>query len=303
VLSYNAPVAALPEFDARNRDAGVLFVNYRILIVDELELVHKGIAALVQSRLDWQVCGYAKNVREAANKADRLKPDLIIMELLDIFGGVQAVRQLLRKAPSCKILIFTRWECDFFIYQLLQAGVSGLLFKSDSARDLMVAIDEISHNRMFFTNHVTKLVLTGYLARHGEIETDCLTSRELQIVQLIAEGRSTKEISVRLDISKMTAVTHRTNINRKLNVRSTVELIHYAIRNGIISVLTAESFDLTGPRLSSRVESEVMSRELPVWRLKRLRLLKPSPSPITAPNKSQTSMAQSVPPAMLPYSD
>jgi DNA-binding NarL/FixJ family response regulator len=119
-------------------------VSFRILIVDELELVQRGIAALVQSRSDWQVCGQAKTVGEAENMADRLKPDLIIMELLDNFGGIQAVRHLLRKTPERKILIFTRWECDSVIYPLLQAGISGLLFKSDPAHDLIVAIDAIS---------------------------------------------------------------------------------------------------------------------------------------------------------------
>jgi DNA-binding NarL/FixJ family response regulator len=155
-------------------------------------------------------------------------------------NGLEATRQILRDNPQIKVLILTITDTDQAVRAVLDAGARGFLLKSDAARDLVSAIDALQYNKTFFTARVAEMVLSGYRGTYGAPKKDLLlpnlTSREREVVQLLAEGRSTKEVASQLDLSVKTAETHRSNIMRKLGLHSVSELVLYAVRNNIVQV-------------------------------------------------------------------
>jgi len=157
-------------------------------------------------------------------------------------NGLEATRQILRDNPQTRVLILTITDTDQAVRAVLDAGARGFLLKSDAARDLVAAIDALQHNKTFFTARVAEMVLSGYRGVSSPARKDLLspnlTSREREVVQLLAEGKSTKEVAVHLDLSVKTAETHRSNIMRKLGLHSVSELVLYAVRNNIIQVAT-----------------------------------------------------------------
>jgi DNA-binding NarL/FixJ family response regulator len=157
-------------------------------------------------------------------------------------NGLEAVRQIVKAVPHTKVLVLTMYDSDPLIQQVLQAGARGYLLKSDAGRDLVSAIDALRRNKTFFTPKVSQMVLEGYLDKspkereaEGEPESLRLTSRQREIVQLLAEGKSSKEVAAVLGLSVKTAETHSANIMRKLDCHSVTELVRYAIRNHIIA--------------------------------------------------------------------
>ena len=212
-----------------------------ILIADDHELVRKGIRTVLEARTGWQVVAEASDGREAVKKIQELKPRVAILDIsMPLLNGLEATRQIAKIAPQTKVLILTMHEADPMIQQILQAGARGYLLKSDASLDLVSAVEALLRNKTFFTPKVGQIVLEGYLnknpkgadedAENGALR---LTARQRQIVQLLAEGKSSKEVAVVLDISVKTAETHRANIMRRLDCHSVTDLVHYAIRNGI----------------------------------------------------------------------
>jgi DNA-binding NarL/FixJ family response regulator len=211
----------------------------RILIADDHEVVRRGLCALLKSHAGWEVCAEAADGREAVEKAQQLKPDIVILDIgMPNLNGLTAARQMLQSDPHRKILILTIDDSEQIVREVLAAGARGFVLKSDAARDLLDAVDALEHNRTFFTTRVAEMVLHGYRNPTAEPEPSLsvVSSREREIVQLLAEGKSTKEVATILDLSIHTAETHRSNIMRKLGVHSLGELVLYAVRNHIVQV-------------------------------------------------------------------
>jgi DNA-binding NarL/FixJ family response regulator len=214
----------------------------RLLVADDHDLVRRGIRALLEEQPGWEVVAEASNGREAIEKAKFVQPDVTILDLnMPELNGLEAAREILRSI-STKVLILTMCDSDQLIRQTLEVGARGYLLKTDAARDLVSAVDALVRNKMFFTPKVAQMVLEGYLVRPPNENGDDsnhknglrLTTRQNQILQLLAEGKSSKAVAVVLNISVKTAETHRANIMRRLDCHSATELVRYAIRNHLI---------------------------------------------------------------------
>ena len=217
---------------------------FRILVADDHEVVRRGLCGLLGAQPDWEICGEASNGREAVEKALQLKPDVVILDVgMPMLNGLEATRQILKANPHIKILVLTLHDADQVVQEVLNAGARGFLLKSDAARDLVAAVEALRRDKIYFTPKVASMVLNGYLRRDGTPappETrgrSRLTPREREIVQLLAEGKSSKEVAVALGLSVKTAETHRSNIMRKLELHSVSDLVLYAVRNNIVHVV------------------------------------------------------------------
>jgi DNA-binding NarL/FixJ family response regulator len=219
-----------------------MMANLRLLVADDHDVVRKGVRTLLEEQPGWEVAAEASDGRESVEKAKLVQPDVTILDLsMPELNGLEAAREIL-KTVSTKVLILTMYDSDPLIRQTLEAGARGYLLKSDAGRDLVSAVDALRRNKTFFTPKVAQMVLEGYLGRPSkENEDDSnrknglrLTARQKQILQLLAEGKSSKEVAVALSISVKTAETHRANIMRRLDCHSVTELVRYAIRNHII---------------------------------------------------------------------
>jgi len=218
----------------------------RILIADDHEVARRGIRSLLESHPGWDVCAEAKDGRDAVELATSTKPDLVLLDIgMPNLNGLEAARQILATNPNVAILILTMHDSDNVIREVLRAGARGFLLKSDAGRDLVAAVEALESQKTFFTPRVSQMVLEGFLNREkkrSEIEDvanpsgDLLTAREREVIQLLAEGRTSKEVAVTLNLSVKTAETHRTNLMRKLGLHSVADLTRYAVRNGIVHV-------------------------------------------------------------------
>ena len=217
----------------------------RILIADDHEVARRGIRSLLESHPGWEVCAEAKDGRDAVELATRIKPDLVLLDIgMPNLNGLEAARQILAITPNVAILILTMHDSDNVIREVLRAGARGFLLKSDAGRDLVAAVDALQSQKTFFTPRVSQMVLDGFLNREkhpdvaydANLSGDVLTAREREVIQLLAEGRTSKEVAVTLKLSVKTAETHRTNLMRKLGLHSVADLTRYAVRNGIVQV-------------------------------------------------------------------
>jgi DNA-binding NarL/FixJ family response regulator len=209
----------------------------RILVADDHEIVRRGLVSLIKSKPNWEVCGEAIDGRQAVEKAAELKPDIVILDIgMPSLNGFEATRQIVHNNPRVKVLVLTVTEADEVARAVLDAGARGFIFKSDAARDLVAAVEALECGRTFFTSRVAEMVLGGYFAGNGNVQKNkpVLTHRECEITQLLAEGKSTKEVAALLGLSVKTAETHRSNIMRKLNLHSVAELVLYAVRNNFV---------------------------------------------------------------------
>src|SRR4030081_3645316 len=218
-------------------------MKLRILIADDREVVRRGLCTLLQSHEGWEVCGEAKDGRETVEKAKQLKPDVVILDVgMPNLNGLAATRQMMQKNPQQKVIVLTITDSDQVIREALDAGARGFVLKSDAARDLVSAVEALQHKRMFFTPRVNDLVLAGFLDKGHAISRNeppslpTLTAREREITQLLAEGKSSKEVASLLNLSTKTVETHRSNIMRKLSFHSIRDLVVYAIKNNIIQI-------------------------------------------------------------------
>ena len=218
-------------------------MKLRILIADDHEVVRRGLSALLQAQEGWEICGEASDGREAVEKAKLLKPDFVILDIgMPNLNGLAATRQLTQHDPNFKIIVLTITDSDHVIREALDAGARGFVLKSDAVRDLVSAIDALQRGQMFFTPRVNDLVLAGFLEkgtvspRGAPPKFPSLTPREREVIQLLAEGKSSKEVASVLNLSTKTAETHRSNIMRKLGFHSIRDLVLYAVKNNIIQV-------------------------------------------------------------------
>jgi DNA-binding NarL/FixJ family response regulator len=208
----------------------------RILVADDHEIVRQGLRRLLESQPRWQVCAEASSGREAVEKARQLRPDVAVLDFsMPELNGAEATRQILKDTPRTEVLILTMHDTEELVHKVLEAGARGFVLKSDAGRDLVAAVQALLAHKTFLSPSVSKVVVEGYL-RGPEIETraDRLTPREREIVQLVAEGKSNKEVAAALDISTKTVEVHRSNLMHKLNLTSVSELVRYAIRNHIV---------------------------------------------------------------------
>jgi DNA-binding NarL/FixJ family response regulator len=212
----------------------------RILLADDHDLTRAGLRYLLEKQKDWNVCGEASNGRIAVEMAKKLRPDVAILDMsMPELNGLEATRHILKGQPTAKILIYTMHETEKVIVDVLDAGALGIVLKSDAGENMVAAVESITKGRRFFTSRVAETVVEAYLSKRTSTEADShsqivLTTREREVVQLLAEGKSNKEVADRLGISARTAEGHRAEIMRKLRFESLAELIRYAIRNGIV---------------------------------------------------------------------
>ena len=218
--------------------------SFRILVADDHEVVRHGVRSLLEAHPGWEVIAEASDGRDAVEKASQMHPDVVILDIgMPNLNGLEATRQILRGHPGARVLILTMHESEQVVREVLEAGARGFLLKSDAGRDLVAAVEALQRNKTFFTSKVAEMVLETFLKSkpRSPEETfstrEILTPREREIVQLLAEGKSTKEVAVALNLSVKTAETHRSNIMRKLNLHSISELVLYAVRNNIVQVV------------------------------------------------------------------
>ena len=203
--------------------------------------MRRGVASVVaDAGPDWEVCGEASTGREAVAAAAKLKPDIFVMDIsMPDMNGLEATREILKENPRIEVLILSMLESEQMIHDVLAAGARGYILKRDAGADLMTALEAIRQHRLYFTSRVSEMMLSGYLQK-GTTESPVeslsnrLSSRELQIVKLVAESKSSKEIATFLNISVKTVESHRAHIMEKLGVHSVTELVRYAIRNNIV---------------------------------------------------------------------
>jgi DNA-binding NarL/FixJ family response regulator len=211
----------------------------RILLADDHDVVRRGLREQLSAHEGWQVCAEASDGREAVKLATRLVPDVAVIDLsMPELNGLEATRQIRKESPRTEILIFTMHETEHLIREVLSAGARGYVLKSDAGRHLTTAVEALSHRKPFFTAKVSETLLDAFLKADARPDEGSvfrtLTDREREIVQLLAEGKSNKEIAIKLSISVKTVETHRATVMRKLDINSIVELVHYAIRNQLV---------------------------------------------------------------------
>ena len=211
--------------------------SVRILIADDHELFRRGLAAELTQVPGWVVAGEAANGRDAVELAAALKPDIVVLDLtMPELNGLEAARKIISANPAARVLILTAHESEQLVREVLSAGAQGYVLKSDAGRILIAALQALLDGRSFFTSNVARMVLDGYLRSESRDAStpETLSAREREIVQLLAEGNSNKDIARALKISVKTTETHRSNIMRKMGFGSLPELVRYAIRNKII---------------------------------------------------------------------
>jgi DNA-binding NarL/FixJ family response regulator len=210
----------------------------RILVVDDHEVVRKGLRALLERRPEWKVCGEASAADEAIRKTRKLRPNVVLLDIsLPDASGLDIISHLRNADPKTEILILTMHDSGEMATRALAAGASGLVLKSDASRDLVSALKAIAQHRRFLSPQVSEIIATT-LAEHrsDKFPLDALTARQNEILKLLAEGRSTKEVATALGISSKTADIHRTHVMKRLGLHSQSELIFFAIRAGIVKL-------------------------------------------------------------------
>jgi len=211
----------------------------RVLLADDHELVRKGIRGLLNTKRRWRVVGEARDGAEAVEKAGKLKPDIVILDIdMPKLNGLEATPRIREAAPRAKVVILTLHESGEMVRRALEAGARGLVLKSDLAERLITALTEISRGKLFLTPKVSEIVMQEFLQRDkttkevatGEAKP---SPREVAVIRLLSAGKANKEVAKELGISVRTAEAHRANVMRKLGLRSMAELIHYAIEHGL----------------------------------------------------------------------
>jgi two-component system response regulator NreC len=213
----------------------------RILIVDDHALVRRGAREVLNSQQGWRVVGEASNGLEAVEKAAVLKPDVAIVDVsIPDIDGIEVTRRILKAAPDLKVLVLTMDESDQMVRRALEAGARGYVLKSDLTDCLPRAVKAVAEGKRFLTPKVSEIVLDVFLnakSRHQQAHREgvALGPREIEIVRLLGEGKTNKEIAAMLQIALRTVETHRSNIMHKLGLHSVVELVRYGLRHGIAS--------------------------------------------------------------------
>jgi len=213
----------------------------RILIADDHEFIRRGIRAVLEKQPNCEIVGEAGDGREAVQLAATSLPDIAILDVtMPELNGFDATRQMLQENPNIKVLVLSMHESEQIVREVLASGARGYILKSDAGRDLLSAVDSLASGKPFFTSKVSELLLNVYLKRGAAPQESgdapsVLTAREREILQLLAQGKSNKEVATTLYISVRTVETHRSNMMSKLNLHSMAELVRYALKNQIAS--------------------------------------------------------------------
>jgi len=212
--------------------------RFSILVADDHPIFRFGLCALLSSHQGWEICGEAADGRDAVQKCRQLKPDLLILDIcMPELNGLDAARQILKHNPEQAILVLTAVDSEDVIRECLEAGIRGWVFKSEASRDLLTAVEALQQQKTTFSSRVSDMIMDGYKRHRVSPVPDRLTRlspREREVVQLVTEGKASKQIAAILHMSLSTAETHRSNILRKLRLHSIAELVLYAVRNGLV---------------------------------------------------------------------
>ena len=208
-------------------------MGVRILLADDHPVFRQGLRALLE-REKFDVVGEASDGLEAIAAAERLQPQVVVIDLaMPALNGIDAVREIVKRAPRAKAVLLTMHTEEYHVLEALRAGANACVSKTQAAEHLLQAIKDVCAGGVYLSPHVSGAVVQAYLAK-TELPYDPLTPRERQVLQLIAEGKTTKETAAVLDVSVKTAETHRTNLMEKLDIHSTAGLVRYAIRRGLL---------------------------------------------------------------------
>ncbi len=211
--------------------------NLRILLADDHSLLRRGLRSILESQPNWEICAEAHTGREAVAQAIQLRPDVVILDVcMPELNGIEATRQIRKLSPRSEVLILSVHESSHLVREVIEAGARGYLLKSDSDRELVAAVESLARHKPFFTGRATERLMNGCATDEDIEATERLTAREREIVQLLAEGKTSKEVASVLNISTKTAETHRAHIMRKLEFHSIGEIVRYAVRNQIIDL-------------------------------------------------------------------
>jgi DNA-binding NarL/FixJ family response regulator len=229
-----------PYFGTENRRAARENMQYKVLIADDHGVVRKGLRLLLEQYPELVVVGEAANGREAVTMAASLSPQVVVLDVaMPILNGIEAAEQILKVNSQVGIILLTMHADESYVLRALHAGVKGYLLKESAEEDLLSAIKSVANGKPFFSKAINEVLLEDYmrvLKQQGLSDTfDLLTAREKEVLQLLAEGRTNKEVATLLDVSPYTVESHRTNLMQKLNVHNTAEIVLYAVRKRLVS--------------------------------------------------------------------
>ena len=213
--------------------------NLKILLVDDHTIVRQGLKALLDAHGGFTIVGEAENGRDAVKKAQELSPDIVIMDIaMPVLNGLEATRQIKRALPDTNVLALTMYNDEEYVFQILKSGASGYLIKETAANELIAAILSLQKGNPFFSPSISRKIMESYLNededKKGKGESDKLTNREKEVLQLIAEGYTNNEIGNLMNISVKTVETHRAHVMSKLDIHDVAGLIKYAIKKGLV---------------------------------------------------------------------
>jgi len=210
---------------------------YRILLADDHTIVRQGLRAILE-REGYEVVGEAADGREAITYAEKFRPDVAVLDIsMPLLNGIDAAREVAKVSPRTKTVLLTMYTEDHYVLESLRAGVTGYVLKMRAALALVQAIQAVMKGEIYLSPGISRAVVQAFLSK-TDIPEDPLTTREREVLQLVAEGKTTKEIAAQLGISAKTADSHRTNIMEKLDIHDTAGLVRYAIKRGIIRTET-----------------------------------------------------------------
>jgi len=214
--------------------------DIRVLLADDHGVVRRGLHYLLERSEGFQVVGEAADGREAVRMTEELSPDVVVMDIaMPNLNGLDATAQIVKKCPGVGVVILSMYSDETYLVRALSAGAKGYLLKDSAEADLILAVQAVSQGRPFFSPTIARTLLEDYMRRLQQQNLtdsyDLLTDREKEVLQLLAEGKSNKEVATLLDLSLYTVETHRSNLMQKLGLHSTAEIVLYAVRKKIIT--------------------------------------------------------------------
>jgi DNA-binding NarL/FixJ family response regulator len=215
-------------------------MNIRVVVADDHTIIRSGLRMLLERETGFEVVGEASDGRQAVELAESLKPDVIMLDIgMPNLNGIEATRQIVQKLPRTRVVVLSMHSDESYVLKALKSGARGYLLKDSAESDILNAIRAVSEGKAYFSPEISKMLVDDYMRqmqqRGVEDSYELLTAREREILQLLAEGKSNKDISSALNLSPYTVETHRGNILQKLNLHSLPELILYAVRKGVIT--------------------------------------------------------------------
>jgi two-component system response regulator NreC len=205
----------------------------RILLADDHAMVREGLRAFLEKQ-GFQIVAEASDGLEVLRSVEKTAPDVAVIDIsMPVLNGVDAARELKKSSPKTKVILLTQHDEDQYVSESLRAGVKGYVLKNQAAEDLVHAIQEVCRGSIYLSPNISRVVVDAYLSKTYDV-TDPLSARERQVLQLVGEGKSTKDIAGHLGISVKTAESHRARLMKKLDIHETASLVRYAIRRGLI---------------------------------------------------------------------